>query len=188
MCTAVTPGARTRELGVGEAAFGADDDRARHRARRALRERQRGRRRQDHVGCIRGVEPRFERHDRRHSRDPVAAALLARRLRDLPPVLDAACRAIALRAALAARRGDRLDARDAELDRLAHGDVHRIGGDHRHHQRQVDAGFALDIAKRVDRDPRAALVDAQERAAYSPPRPSNSVIASPVARRSTRVA
>ena len=63
----------------------------------------------------------------------------------------------------AARRDHRLDRGRAELDRLAHDEIHRVVRGDALHQRDGQRRFALDRRERVEAHPRVALVGAHER-------------------------
>ena len=72
---------------------------------------------------------------------------------------------------LASRSLQRHDGRDAELDRLAHDDVHRVGRDDRLHERHGPRRFALHriVAIHVDND--IAPIDARNRRGIFAPGP-----------------
>ena len=93
------------------------------------------------------AQPLRQIENRAHLRDPIAPALLARRLDDPLPVLCPALGALILEPHLAATRRERLYPCHAELDRFPYGEFHAIAA--RDYLRQPDRErrFALDGIK-----------------------------------------
>ena len=120
-----------------------------------------------------------------HLRDAVAPALLAGGDRDALPVRALLRGALARDAPDRARRDHRLQRGDAQFGRLLHREIHLLARRHALHQRDA-SGDSRSSARCASTSTvtRSRSMLAM-RPAYSPPRPLNSVTASPARSRST---